>query len=325
MDPLTLSDIEDAAQTVYRTMRPTPQYQWPLLAQAVGTEVWVKHENATPTGAFKVRGGLTLVDWLRRTHPTVKHLISSTRGNHGQSLALAARNAGLEVTVFVPEGNATSKNAAMRGFGATVITAGEDFDASQLAAQAAAEEADNCFLVPPFHPALVRGVATYGWEFLSALPDLDVVIVPIGCGSGICGTIMARDALGHRAKVIGVVSENAATAKLSAEAGSPVITPSAITFADGMAVRTPVEEALAIYRSGTEDIVTVSDDDIADAIRLYFEATHTVSEGAGAAPLAALMRYKDRFAGQKVGVIHCGQNIDTHWFVQVLNGETPIP
>ncbi|MEO0832086.1 MAG: threonine dehydratase [Pseudomonadota bacterium] len=323
MDPLSLSEIEAAAQIVYRAMVPTPHYQWPLLADAVGTKVWVKHENATPTGAFKVRGGLTLIDWLRQHHPNVRHLISATRGNHGQSLAFAARPAGIDVTVYVPEGNAATKNAAMRGFGAEVIITGEDFDASRLAAEAASKQMPVCFFVPSFHPALVRGVSTYAWEFLSALPDLEVVIVPIGCGSGICGTILARDALGHRAQVIGVVSENAATAKLSAEAGKPVATASAQTFADGIAVRDPVEEALAIYQAGTEDIVTVSDDDIADAIRLYFEATHTVSEGAGAAPLAALMRYKDRFEGRNVGIIHCGQNIDTRWFAAILNGHTP--
>jgi threonine dehydratase len=324
MIAFTSADLEAAAQLVYTQMQPTPQYSWPLLNGAMGCEVWVKHENHGPTGAFKVRGGITFVDWLTRTHPDANGICTATRGNHGQSQARAAKAAGLRALVYAPHGNSAEKNAAMRAFGAELIEFGDDFDEARAEAIRVAEQ-ENLFIVPPFHEELVRGVATYAYELFTAQPNLDTVYVPIGCGSGICGTILARDALGLKTKIVGVVSEHAQTAKLSVEAGAMIETNSANTFADGMAVRMPVQEAFDIYSKGAERIVAVSDDHIAEAIRAYYYNTHNLAEGAGAAPLAALIAEKDKMAGKRVGVILCGGNIDTDWFLQVLAGKTPTP
>jgi threonine dehydratase len=318
----TPNDLAAAHRLVTAYMPPTPQHAWPLLAERLGAEVRVKHENHTPTGSFKVRGALTFIDWLRHTHPEVRGICTATRGNHGQGQAWAAKAAGLTAKVYVPRGNSVEKNAAMRAFGAELVEFGDDFDtAREEAYRVAAEE--GLFIVPPFHRELVRGVATYGYELFRAVPDLDAVYVPIGCGSGICGTIAARDALGAKAEIIGVVSENAQTAKLSVEAGRPVETESSRTFADGMAVRVPVPEALEIYGKGASRIVTVSDEEVAEAIRVYYSDTHNLAEGAGAAPLAALMQERDAMQGRKVGVILCGGNIDRDWFVTVLQGGVP--
>lgn len=319
---LTEQDLRDAAEIVYTQMAPTPQYAWPQLANRLGCEVWVKHENHTATGAFKLRGAITFMDWLVRTHPDVPGICTATRGNHGQGQARSAVAAGLTAKVYVPRGNSVEKNEAMRAFGAEVIEFGDDFDAARMEAIRVAE-AEGLFLVPPFHEAIVRGVATYAWELLSAVPDLDTIYVPIGCGSGICGTILARDALGLSCDVVGVVSENAQTAKLSVEAGRMVETPSARTFADGMAVRMPVREAFEIYAHGAARIMTVSDAEVAEAIRVYYRDIHNLAEGAGAAPLAALMQEAAMMKGKKVGVILCGGNIDTEWFLTVMSGGTP--
>jgi len=324
MFALTRADLEAATALVHGAMPPTPQFAWPLLSQTVGAEVWVKHENHSPTGAFKVRGGITYIDWLRQARPKVPGICTATRGNHGQSQARAARAAGLRALIYVPEGNSVEKNAAMRAFGAEVVVHGVDFDAAREEAFRVAA-AQGLEIVPPFHMELVRGVATYAYELFCSVPDLDTVYVPIGCGSGICGTILARDALGLTTKVVGVVSDRANCAALSVAAGRPVETESALTFADGMAVRVPVADALAIYAAGAERIVEVSDAEVAAAMRLYFTATHNVAEGAGAAPLAALMQERSSLAGQKVGVILCGGNVDTDVFLSVLAGETPTP
>jgi threonine dehydratase len=324
MIAFTSADLEAAAQLVYTQMQPTPQYSWPLLNGAMGCELWVKHENHSPTGAFKVRGGITFIDWLTRTHPDANGICTATRGNHGQSQARAAKAAGLRALVYAPHGNSAEKNAAMRAFGAELIEFGDDFDEARAEAIRVAEQ-ENLFIVPPFHEELVRGVATYAYELFTAQPNLDTVYVPIGCGSGICGTILARDALGLKTKIVGVVSEHAQTAKLSVEAGAMIETNSANTFADGMAVRMPVQEAFDIYSKGAERIVAVSDDLVAEAIRAYYYNTHNLAEGAGAAPLAALIAEKDKMAGKRVGVILCGGNIDTDWFLQVLAGKTPTP
>ena len=324
MIAFTSADLEAAAQLVYTQMQPTPQYSWPLLNGAMGCELWVKHENHSPTGAFKVRGGITFIDWLTRTHPDANGICTATRGNHGQSQARAAKAAGLRALVYAPHGNSAEKNAAMKAFGAELIEFGDDFDEARAEAIRVAEQ-ENLFIVPPFHEELVRGVATYAYELFTAQPNLDTVYVPIGCGSGICGTILARDALGLKTKIVGVVSEHAQTAKLSVEAGAMIETNSANTFADGMAVRMPVQEAFDIYSKGAERIVAVSDDLVAEAIRAYYYNTHNLAEGAGAAPLAALIAEKDKMAGKRVGVILCGGNIDTDWFLQVLAGKTPTP
>lgn len=320
---LTRDDLAGAADLVYTQMQPTSQYAWPQLAARTGAEVWVKHENHTPTGSFKMRGAVTFVDWVKRTYPKAGGICTATRGNHGQGQARAALAVGLTARVYVPRGNSVEKNAAMRAFGAELIEFGDDFDTARVEAFRVAG-AEGLVVVPPFHPELVRGVATYGYELFSAVPDLDTIYVPIGCGSGICGTIMARDALGLTAKIVGVVSDRAQTAKLSVEAGRPVETGSARTFADGMAVRVPVPDALKIYSNGAERIVTVSDAEVAEAIRIYYRDIHNLAEGAGAASLAALMQERDAMAGKKVGVILCGGNIDTEWFLTVLQGGVPV-
>ena len=317
-----LDDLEAAAATVYRHMAPTPQYRWPLLCEALGADLWVKHENHTPTGAFKVRGGITFMDWLRRTHPEVKGIVSATRGNHGQSIARAATTQGLKAKIVVPRGNAVEKNAAMRSFGATLVEHGDDFDEAREESQRLAAT-EQLFHVPPFHPQLVRGVASYALELFRSVEQIDTLYVPIGCGSGICGVLAARDALGLETRVVGVVSTEASAARRAFETGELASTASARTFADGMAVRTVVPEALAIYRRGAERVVSVSDEEVAAAMRRYFSHTHQVSEGAGAAPLAAAWQERERNRGQRVAVILCGGNVDTDVFAEVLSGGTP--
>jgi len=316
------SDLEQAAQLVHRVVPPTPQHVWPQICEVAAATVWVKHENHTPTGAFKIRGGITFIDWLQRTRPGATGIITATRGNHGQSQALAATRAGLQARILVPHGNSPEKNAAMRAFGGTLVEFGDDFDAARVEAGRLSTE-ENLFMVPPFHRELVRGVATYALELFCAAPDLDTVYVPIGCGSGICGVISARDALGHKARVVGVVSEHAQTVKLSVESGSLVETDSARTFADGMAVRVPGKEAFDIYSKGADRIVAISDDQIADAMRIYFHDTHNVVEGAGAAPLAAILQEPDAVRGKTVAAIVTGGNVDTDVFAAVLQGQTP--
>ncbi|MBU2532975.1 MAG: threonine dehydratase [Alphaproteobacteria bacterium] len=320
---LTLDDLRVASELVYQTLGgPTPAYAWPLLARRAGCEVWVKHENHTPIGAFKVRGGLVYMDHLARSGAKVTGVISATRGNHGQSIALAARKAGLDAVIYVPQGNSTEKNAAMAALGAELVEHGRDFDEAKHACEHTARER-GLHMVPSFDPLLVKGVATYGLEFFQQAPDLDVVYVPIGMGSGICGTIAARDALGLSTEVVGVVAEGAPAVALSFEAGRPVPTNEARTFADGMACREPHPDALDIMMKGAARIVRVSDEAIADAIRFYYEDTHNLAEGAGAAGLAALMAERDQMKGRRAGVILSGGNIDRPLYGEVLAGRTP--
>lgn len=317
MHKLTRDDIEQAARHVYQVMPATAQYPWPLLAERLGCTVWVKHENHTPTGAFKVRGGITFLHWLRREHPGVKGIVSATRGNHGQSLALAASTLGLRALIVVPEGNSLEKNNAMRGFGGEVVECGRDFDEAREEAARLAQVHD-LYLVPPFHTELVKGVATYALELFIAAPDLDTVYVPIGCGSGICGVIAARDALGLNTQVVGVVSKEAAAAKLSFEAGAICETASANTFADGLAVRKPVPDAFAIYGAASARIVSVSEGEIAEAMRVYYTDTHNLAEGAGAAALAALIQEREMMLGKRVAVILSGGNVDRSVYASVI-------
>lgn len=318
----SINELEQACDLVYQQMQATPQYAWPLLGQDLGCEVWVKHENHTSTGAFKVRGGITFIDWVQRAYPDVLGIVTATRGNHGQSQARAATRVGLSANIYVPEGNSKEKNRAMRAFGANLVEFGADFDDARIEAMAQAE-LNNWLAVPAFHKEIVRGVATYAYEFLSAAPHLDTIYVPIGCGSGICGTILARDALGLTTKIVGVVSEHAQTAKLSVDQGKLVETNSARTFADGMAVRVPVEAAYNIYRHGATRIISVSETEIAEAMRLYYRSIHQVSEGAGAAALAGLMQEREAMSGKAVGVILTGGNIDSDDFLTVLSGDLP--
>jgi threonine dehydratase len=309
----TLSDLEEAARLVHGCFPPTPQIAWPLLAARCGADVHVKHENHTPTGAFKIRGGLTYMDRLKRERPGIAGVISATRGNHGQSLAYAGQRHGVPVTILVPHGNSAEKNAAMRAFGARLIEHGEDFDAArQEAIRLAAEQ--GLEFAPSFARDLVLGVATYALEFFRASPPLDALYVPIGMGSGICGCILARDLLGLPTEIIGVQAEGAPSYALSFDAGRAVTTDRADTNADGMATRMPDAAALALIRAGAARIVTVNDAAIAAAIRAYWQDTHNLAEGAGAAPLAALLQERDAMRGRRVGLVLSGGNIDLDLF-----------
>jgi threonine dehydratase len=318
-----LTALEDAARLVHGVFPATPQYAWPLLAARTGAEVWVKHENHTPTGAFKVRGGLTYFDRLKRDRPGVAGVVSATRGNHGQSLAFAGARAGVPVTIVAPHGNSVEKNAAMRAFGAKLVEHGEDFDAARVEAMRLAE-AERLEYAPSFAPDLVVGVATYALELFrhvaSVGPPLDALYVSIGLGSGICGCIMARDLLGLRTEVVGVQSTEADAYARSFAAGRVIEVPSANTNADGMATRIPDPAALDMIRRGAARIVTVTDDEVAQAIRAYWQDTHNLAEGAGAAPLAALMQERERMRGRRVALILGGGNIDLDLFGRWVMG-----
>jgi threonine dehydratase len=309
----SLPELEQAQHIVHAAMSPTAAHAWPLLAERLGTSVIVKHENHTPIGAFKVRGGLVYVERLKRERPETSGMISATRGNHGQSLAFAAARYRLPVTIYVPHGNSTEKNRAMKAFGARLVEYGEDFEAARQEVGRHAERA-GLHVVPSFHRDLVRGVATYALELFRAAPDIDVLYVPIGQGSGICGCILARDLLGLKTEIVGVQSTEAPSYALSFKAGTVVSTNSSNTRADGMATRVPDAEALAIIRKGASDIVQVSDDEIAAAIRHYWTDTHNLAEGAGAAALAAALQERPRLRGKRVGLILSGGNIDFDLF-----------
>jgi len=315
----TLADLDAAAEIVHSVMPPTPQYCWPQLSHRVGTELWVKHENHSPTGAFKLRGGLVYLDDLKRSQPGIAGVISATTGNHGQSIAHAATRLGLQATIVVPHGNSPEKNRAMQAFGATLVEHGHDFQAAYEHAIAMAER-DNFHLVRSYHPLLVRGVASYGLELLRAGPDIDIAYVPVGQGSGICGMIAAREALGLKTEIVGVVAANAPAYALSFAAGKPISSNSADTFAGGLAVRTPDPLALDIICRGVSRIVTVSEAEMREAIRILFSDTHNIAEGAGAAGFAAALQERDRLAGKKVAVIQSGGNIDRPLFAEILAG-----
>ena len=314
---LTRQQLEDGARLVHATVPPTPQYSWPLLNERARTEVWVKHENHTPTGSFKVRGGLTLIEHLRRENPKLAGVASATRGNHGQSVAFAGRRHGIRSVIVVPHGNSKEKNAAMRAWGAELIEHGRDYDEARVHAHELSK-AQGLHYIGPFDRNLVTGVGSYAQELFTAVQDIDEVFVPVGCGSGICGVIAWRDALGLATRVVGVVSENAACYALSFAAGRPIETSSALTFADGVAVRVPVPEALEAIIAGAERIVQVSDDEVKAAVRDFYRCTHNLAEGAGAAPLAALLKDPAR-RGKRFAVILSGGNIDRELYLEALN------
>jgi threonine dehydratase len=316
--------IEDAARIVHAAMPPTPQYAWPQLAQALGTEVWVKHENHTPVGAFKVRGGLVYFDGLARRADRPAGVIGATRGNHGQSMAFAARRTGMRCVVVVPRGNSREKNTAMRALGAEIVEHGEDFQAAREHAAELAQ-AEQLHYVPSFHADLVRGVATYWAEFFHAVPDLDVVYVPIGQGSGINACVAARNVCAPQTRIVGVVSAHARCYALSVAAGRAIEAPVTTQLADGLACRVPDAESLAIIRAHVTRIVEVTDVEVAAAMRLMFSATHNVAEGAGAASLAGALQERAHLAGRKVGVTLCGGNVDSDVFARVLAGEAFEP
>ena len=317
---IPLEVLETAAAFVHKVVPPTPQYCWPLLSRRVGAELWVKHENHTPIGAFKIRGGLVYLDELRRADPAVRGVVTATTGNHGQSIAVAATRLGIEATIVAPHGNSVEKNRAMAAFGARLIEAGHDFQAAYEYAVDLADR-ERLHLIESYHALLVRGVASYGLELFRAVADLDVVYVPIGLGSGISGVIAAREALGLTADIVGVVAANAPTYALSFAAGKPVSTNSADTMAGGLAVRVPDPEALDIILRGAARIVTVSEAEIRRAMRILFTDTHNVAEGAGASPLAAALQERQHVAGKRVAVVQSGGNIDRALFAEVLAEE----
>lgn len=311
-----LADIESAAEIIYSSMPPTPQYRWPLLESRAGRDVWVKHENHSPVGAFKVRGGLVYFHELLQTTSPPAAVIAATRGNHGQSIAFAARQAGIEATIVVPLNNAKEKNNAMRALGAHLVEYGGDFQESLEYALELSSKHGMQF-VPSFHPALVRGVASAALEFFRGASHMDAVYVPIGLGSGIAGTLAARDALGVSTEVIAVVAENAPAYALSLERNE--ITPAAATtIADGMACRVPNAQAFEILQAYRPRVVRVSDEQITDAMRIYFTDTHNVAEGAGAAALAAALADPQRERYASVGVMLTGGNVDAAAFESIL-------
>jgi threonine dehydratase len=309
----SLAELERAQQIVHAVMPPTPAHAWPLLSDRLGATVIVKHENHTPTGAFKVRGGLIYLDRLKRERPATSGIISATTGNHGQSLAFAAGRYRLPVTIYVPHGNSTEKNRAMRAFGANLVEYGDDFEAARQEASRHAER-EGLEIVPSFHRDLCLGVSTYALELFRSAPDIDVLYVPIGQGSGICGCILARDLLGLKTEIVGVQSTEAPSYALSFKAGTIVSTNSSNTRADGVATRIPDATSFEIIRKGASHIVEVTDAEIGAAIRAYWTDTHNLAEGAGAAAFAAAFQEKAKLRGKRVGLVLSGGNIDFELF-----------
>src|SRR5882762_3490585 len=304
-----LRELERAHEIVGQAVPPTPAHAWPLLAQRLGATIVVKHENHTPTNSFKVSGGLVYFDRLKRERPNTPGIISATRGNHGQSLAFAASRHGVPVTILVPRGNSVEQNRAMRAFGAELVEYGEDFQAAREEAHRRAAT-DGLEIVPAFHPDLVLGVSTYALELFQKAPDIDVLYVPIGQGSGICGCILARDLLGLKTEIVGVQSTEAPSYALSFAAGAVVTTKTSNTRADGVATRIPDADAVAIICKGASGVMQVTDDEIASAMRAYWTDTHNLAEGAGAAALAAALQEKKKLQGKRVGLVLSGGNID---------------
>ena len=317
MQALSLADLESAADIAYQVLSPTPQINWPLLSARCGNEVWVKHENHNPTGAFKVRGGLVYMNRLKHRDPDCPGVVTATRGNHGQSVALAAARSGIPAVVVVPHGNSASKNSAMEALGCELVVHGRDFDESAAHAARLAKKR-NLHRMPSFHLDLVAGVASYALEFLRSKPTVERVYVPIGLGSGICGMISARNALQLSTEIIGVVSTEARCYQKSLAAGHCVNTDSANTLADGMAVRVPNAEALQMMSGNVAEIVAVSDEEVLQAMSFFFHDTHNVAEGAGAAALAALLQQCDRYRDKKLGVVLSGGNVDSCVYARAL-------
>jgi threonine dehydratase len=314
-------EVAAAREAVYRFMPPTPQFAWPLLRERLGFPVWVKHENHTPAGAFKVRGGITYFEALAREQPQVRGVMSATRGNHGQSVGWGARQYGLAATILVPHGNSVEKNAAMRALGVELLVHGDDFQAARERAIALAAER-GLHMVPSFHRNLVRGVMTAWVEFFESFARSEapaVLFVPIGQGSGFCAAAAARAATGAKTRLVGVVSAHATTYLDSYRAGHVVESPVTTRLADGMACRIADPDALAIVRREAEDVVAVTDDEVAEAMRILFADTHNVAEGAGAAALAAAIQQRGRWQGQPVGISLSGGNVDSDLFAKVLS------
>jgi len=316
----SLDEIIEAQKLVYSLMHPTPQISWPLLNQRLEAEVWVKHENHTPLGAFKARTAIVYAAEVFKNPNGIKGLITATRGNHGQSVALAGQRFKVPVTIVVPHGNSSEKNEAMRGQGANLVEFGKDFQEAREHAERLARE-QGLHFVPSYHRDIVKGVASYWVELFSAVPDLDLVYVPVGMGSGICAGCAVRNGLGLKTKIIGVVSEGAPAYALSFEAGRIIEAPVTTVIADGMACRLPDDEALEIILKNVDHMIRVSDDEIRRAMKIYFTDTHNAVEGAGAASLAAALKEKDALTGKRVGLIASGGNVDHETFAKVLLAE----
>src|SRR5579863_8478375 len=314
----SLEEVRAAAETVYRLMQVTPQYRWPLLCERLGTEVWVKHENHTPIGAFKSRTAIVYAEELLKRQPGTRGLVAATRGNHGQSVALAAQRNKLECVIVVPHGNSVAKNAAMRAQGANLIEHGDDFQSSLEHARELAGKR-GYHLVPPYHRDIVLGVETYWLELFTAVQEIDVAYVPIGMGSGICSAATVRNALGLKTKLVGVVSDQAPTYALSLQQKQIVEAPSTTKLADGLACRLGNEEALEVMLENVDHIVRVTDDEVAAAMRAMFTDTHNVIEGAGAASLAAATKELPSLKGKRVALIATGGNVDQDVFARVLS------
>jgi threonine dehydratase len=315
----SLEEIREAQKLIYSLMQPTPQISWPLLNQRLGTQVWIKHENHTPIGAFKARTAVVYAAEMFKRESNIRGLITATRGNHGQSVALAGQRFGIPVTVVVPQGNSREKNAAMRAQGAMLIEYGEDFQESREYATKLAEE-QGLHMVPPYHRDIVKGVASYWMEFFQAVPELDVVYVPIGMGSGICAACAVRNGMGLKTEILAAIAEGAPAYARSLEQGGTVAAAVTTRIADGMACRLPDEDALEIIRDNVERHVMVSDEEIRAAMRVYFTDTHNVVEGAGAAALAAAFKDRDLLRGKRVGVVATGGNVDAEIYRDVLAG-----
>ena len=313
----TIDEIKDAQSLVYQVMPPTPQIVWPLLCQRLGAEVWVKHENHTPIGAFKARTAVVYTAELYRRSKTILGLVTATRGNHGQSVALAARRFNIPADIVVPRGNSLEKNAAMRAQGANLIEYGSDFQESREHAQTLAEQ-NGWHFVPSYHRDIVKGVATYWLEFFSAVPNLDVVYVPIGQGSGICSCCAVRNGMKLPTKIVGVVPEGAPAYALSFKAGRKVAAPVTTLLGDGMACRVPDDASLEVVLDNVDRVLCVNEEEMRQAMKAYFTDTHNVVEGAGAAGLAAAVNDKHLLHGKRVGLVATGGNVDSDVFSRVL-------
>jgi len=315
----SLTQVHAAQKVIYRYMAPTPQYTWPLINQRLGTEVWVKHENYTPVGAFKLRGALVYLHWLKHTQPKLAGVVAATRGNHGQGVAMAARLLGLKAVIVVPHGNSKEKNRAMIAQNAELIEHGHDFQASLEYARTLAAER-GLAMVDSFHERLVMGTATYALEFFQGAPPLDLVYVPIGLGSSICGVSATRNALGLKTEIIGVVSSASPSYALSFAQRKIVPAPAQTQIADGLACRTPAAAAMEVIWENVARMVEVSDAEIAESMRAYYQDTHNVAEGAGAAPLAAAMQEMHQNREKRIGVVLTGGNVDMDLYEKVLSG-----
>ena len=313
----TLQEIAEAQKFVYELMLPTPQISWPLLNQKLEARVWIKHENHTPIGAFKARSAVYYAAQLFRSEKGIKGIITATRGNHGQSVALAGQRFNVPVTIVVPQGNSIEKNAAMQSQGARLIEFGQDFQESREYAQKLSQE-QGLHFVPPFHRDIVTGVASYWMELFTAVSDLDAVYAPIGMGSGVCAACAVRNGMKLKTQIIGVAAEGAPAYALSFQTGRRIEAPVTTVIADGMACRVPDDDALEIIQNNVDHIVTVSDDEIRHAMRIYFSDTHNVIEGAGAASLAAALKERNSVSGKRVALIATGGNVDRDVFTKVL-------